>query len=104
MLRRTLMKRFVTLGAMAAMLAAATAPIAAHAASKAPVAVKVDDLDLTNAKDKAKLERRIATAARTMCGDGMATGSRIAKRGALDTCVADFRAEFDAKLNARMGG
>ena len=96
------MTRILTAGAAAALATFATfaALPAAHAATSTTT-VQIADLDLASAEGQAKLDARIARAAREVCKDAV-TGSRIARVDA--ECVAKTRAQFDRQVAARRSG
>lgn len=91
------MTRTFTAAAAAALATFATfaATSGAHAET---AAVQVGDLDLSTAEGQAKLESRIARAARKICSDTL-TGSRIANVDA--DCVSKARASLEKQLTAR---
>jgi UrcA family protein len=60
--------------------------------------VQVADLDLSSAEGQAKLEKRVALAARTVCGEAY-TGSRI--RTVDQDCMTRARAYVERQLAAR---
>ena len=94
------MTRSLTAAAAAALATFATFSImpSAHAAST--TTVQIDDLDLSNGKDQAKLDARIVRAARALCSDAV-TGSRVA---AIDAeCVKSAKASIEKQLAARRG-
>ncbi len=77
--------RFKLIAAAAASLAVATPALAND------FVVQYKDLDLSNAKDRQILERRIDNASRVYCGaDVSTTGSRVKGPGS-KACVADAR-------------
>jgi UrcA family protein len=91
------MTRTFTAVAAAALATLATfsATSSAHAAS---TTVQTADLDLSTAQGQAKLEARIARAARKVCSDAT-TGSRIADVD--EACVSQARAAIGKQLTAR---
>lgn len=91
------MSRMFTAAAAAAFANALTfaAMPSAHAAT---AKVEVADLDLSSADGQAKLESRIASAARSVCKSTV-TGSRIAKVDA--ECVTKARSAIEKQLAAR---
>ena len=91
------MTRTLTAAAAAALATLATfaAMSSAHAKS---TAVQVADLDLSTAAGQAKLESRIASAARAVCKSEI-TGSRMARID--ESCVAQARASIEKQLAAR---
>ncbi|MCA1661178.1 MAG: UrcA family protein [Novosphingobium sp.] len=72
---------------------AATVPASAETAT-----VRIADLDLSTAEGQAKLEARIARAARRVCSEVM-TGSRIPDVD--EACVSKARASLDRQIAAR---
>lgn len=71
-------------------------------------AVVYRDLDLSSEGGRDELDRRIDTAAKTVCGDGRVTGTRIQSRGARK-CVTDAKAQLNKRFaqivqNASKGG
>ena len=92
------MTRSLTAAAAAALATFATFSMmpSAHAAST--TTVQVDDLDLSNAQDQAKLDGRIARAARAVCSDAV-TGSRVSSVDA--QCVKNAKASIEKQLAAR---
>lgn len=85
--------------------AAAVANTAANPFVRAQSVVRADDLDLTRADDRLRLETRLATAAEEVCGRGMDRLHNIAKDKAR-TCKAEVLAESRAQyqtLVARAG-
>ena len=64
----TVMKKMITLAALAAAFLVAPAQAQSGSAQPASLAVNYSDLDLSNPADVRKLDRRIEIAARTACG------------------------------------
>lgn len=63
---------------------------------------RVNDLDLSSSAGQAELDRRISSAARKICGDGMRTGSNIPDRTWLKSCKAQVRAQVTEQVG--LGG
>jgi len=85
----------------AAVLGAATVfavPAAAETAES--VSVKYSDLDLSTSEGQARLERRITSAARTVCGmDEVTVGTRLASREA-QRCFAQTKSTMHEQVAA----
>jgi UrcA family protein len=73
----------------------------AHAATQDRAQVRFTDLDLSSPEGQAKLDKRIAVAARTVCSNAY-TGSRVKK--ADGECMARARASIEQQLAARRPG
>ena len=89
-------KPFIALTAAAL---AAIAPLTPAIAADARIEWK--DLDLTSDTGRAELERRVETAAQTICGPQAVTGSRIARRSGA-SCLATARSEINAQIAKRI--
>ena len=91
------MTRTFTAAAAAALATFATfaATSGAHAET---TTVQVGDLDLSTAEGQAKLDSRIASAARRVCKDTL-TGSRIPSVD--PDCVSKARASLEKQIAAR---
>ena len=81
----------------------------AHASDTQSIAVQYDDLNLASAAGQERLDRRIETAARTVCGyERHRTGSRIIDRktrACLDTARSSARARVaEATSSFAKGG
>ena len=91
----------------AAALAAATVAVATPAAAQENerVAISVAGLDLSDASDAARFERRVRQAARTICGDHQL--QTLDMRGITEACHTSVmsNAKADAQLAlAKSGG
>ncbi len=74
--------------------------ISATSASAETMAIKTSDLDLSRESDVKKLDQRIMSAARKICGASEhATGSRMVAKATAD-CVKQTAAEAREKLAA----
>lgn len=68
--------------------ASTTAPaIASDTQDRVQTIVRTSDLDMSNASDRARLDRRVTSAARTLCASGM-RGLAAAKE--VQQCVASI--------------
>jgi UrcA family protein len=72
----------------------------AHAATQDSAQVRFTDLDLSSPEGQAKLDKRIAVAARAVCSDAL-TGSRI--KTVDSECMTRARASIEKQLAARRG-
>ena len=89
-----------TFAAAAAAFATFTCFAITSQASAETARVITSDIDLSSAEGQAKLEKRIAFAARAVCSQKV-TGSRMAR---VDSeCVASARASIEKQLAARRG-
>ena len=88
----------------AAWLAVAVAPSLATAPQPGlrTVAVGYDDLDLSRAEGRARLDRRIEAAIRTVCGDEGVQG--LASSTAVSRCMAETRAAAHRSLASALAG
>jgi len=92
------MTRSLTAAAAAALATFATFSMMPTAHAATTTTVQIDDLDLNSAEGQAKLDSRIARAAREVCKDAV-TGSRVA---AIDQdCVKNAKASIEKQLAAR---
>lgn len=90
-----------TIAAAAAAFATFTCFAMTSQASASDTAlVQLADLDLSSADGQAKLEKRIASAARAVCSEAL-TGSRI--KSVDGECMARARASIEKQLAARRG-
>jgi UrcA family protein len=89
-----------TIAAAAAAFATFTCFAVTSQASAETAQVRVTDLDLSSADGQAKLEKRIAVAARSVCSDAL-TGSRI--KTVDGECMTRARAAIEKQLAARRG-
>lgn len=76
---------------LALSLAAAAVPTAAQAEDKA-AAVRVDDLNLSRAADRAQLDTRLKSAARSVCHTGLRGTAENSRRAA---CVSAALAQAE---------
>jgi UrcA family protein len=91
------MTRSLTAAAAAALATFATFSMMPNAYA-ATTTVEIADLDLNSAEGQAKLDARIARAARAVCKDAV-TGSRVS---AIDAdCVKTAKASIEKQLAAR---
>lgn len=78
-------------------------PALAQAQTEArPAQVRYADLDLSTSAGRATLDKRIATAARTVCAEPAETGSLARNTRAERVCRADVRAQAEARLAERL--
>jgi UrcA family protein len=90
-----------TIAAAAAAFATFTCfAMTSQASASNTVRVEVADLDLSSAEGQAKLDKRLALAARAVCSEAV-TGSRIKTVDA--ECVTRARASIEKQLAARRG-
>lgn len=88
-------------------LAASAAPAAAQSMS---IDVDYSDLDLTSPQGQATLDKRIAGAARKICGgDEQRTGTRIVMDSKMRACIAEVKASTaqqvaTARQERQLGG
>lgn len=80
---------------LALSLTAAAVPAAAQAEDKA-AAVRIDNLDLTHARDRDELDARLKSAARSVCQTGL-RGTAETSRAAACVTAALAQAEPQAK-------
>ena len=92
---RTLTLAFALAGTIAA------GSTAAMAQADQSSGVRINDLDLSSASGQAALDRRIAAAAKKICGDGTRTGSNIPDRAWVKDCTAQVRNQVTAQLEQR---
>ena len=94
------MKSFALIAAatLATALAAPATPASAQIGAPEPVTVRIADLDLSTARDRAALDLRLLRAARTACG----TPSPADPHGARDrdACVTEARAAASAQVQS----
>jgi UrcA family protein len=92
----------LAVAAVAAGLATVTAAAPAVAGQLASVEVEYQDLNLTNAAGQASLDRRIASAARELCGDYMPV--ELKWRELSRACQAEVIASAAPQRNALVAG
>ena len=95
------------IAALGLALAVNTAPAAAQSMS---IDVDYSDLDLTSPQGQATLDKRIAGAARKICGgDEQRTGTRIVMDSKMRACIAEVKASTaqqvaTARQERQLGG
>jgi UrcA family protein len=88
---------------LAPLLAALALTPVASLAQEPTAEVRFDDLNLATPAGQAALEQRIETAARAVCRNEAATGTRIANPRREQACRADVRRQIDARITAQRG-
>lgn len=83
-------------------LALAAACLATNPALAADAKLAWGDLDLATEAGKAELDHRIEAAARQVCAPQAVTGSRIVRRNAPASCLAEARSTLAAQVAARL--
>lgn len=83
-------------------LAIAIAAASATPALAADARLAWNDLDLSTPAGKAELDSRIEAAAQQVCMPEAVTGSRIVRRNAAPSCLADARSAIAAQVQARI--
>lgn len=79
-------------------LTASSTPVVAQSMS---IGVQYSDLDLTSPQGQATLDKRIAGAARKICGhDEQRSGTRIAMNPKMRACVAEVKAKTAKQVAA----
>lgn len=91
--------------ALALSLTIAAAPaIAAPPAEASTHEIRIDDLDLTSARDQRRLEIRIKSAARRICDDGIGgAAARAQQSECMTTTLAAARPQTDRAIARAQG-
>ncbi|MFC4291389.1 UrcA family protein [Sphingorhabdus arenilitoris] len=80
------------------------APVAAHAQSEETISVRVniDDLNLNSAKDQARLNSRINSAAQQICGTS--NGRSLGDRQAEIRCRSEVKSAVQSQVDFAIAG